>query len=126
MKKRALFVTLPLLAASILLVIGGGAYALAQAPTPAPVPTPVLKVGMSIGERYHDIHVNRLQLKCERCHTVAEETYNDPLAQAFNPADRRACLSCHAEGSALPFYGEGWAKAKVEAPGLLLPKTGRR
>lgn len=84
------------------------------APTATPVPpTPALPVGLKSGERYHDVHVNRLQLKCDFCHVEKAETYHDPLAQVFNLADRRACLSCHKEGGVQPFYGEEWSKAKV-------------
>ena len=82
-------------------------------PAPTPAPKPVLPVGLKIGERFHDIHTNDLKLKCETCHAKAVETYNDPLSQVSNLADRRACLSCHKEGSAKPFYGEEWSQAKV-------------
>ena len=82
-------------------------------PAPTPAPKPVLPVGLKIGERFHDIHTNDLKLKCETCHAKAVDTYNDPLAQVSNLADRRACLSCHKEGGAKPFYGEEWSKAKV-------------
>ena len=75
---------------------------------------PPLVIGMGISERYHDIHTNKLQLKCEFCHTNMTETYYDPLAQVSNLADRRACLSCHKDGAAQPFYGEAWSKAKVQ------------
>ena len=94
----------------------GGAVACKEAATPTPAPTPAklaLPVGMKIGERFHDIHTNKLQLKCDFCHGKAVETYHDPLAQVSNLADKRACLSCHKEGGAQPFYGEEWEKAKV-------------
>ncbi len=80
---------------------------------PVPAPTPVLTVGLKPGERFHDIHTSRLRLKCDFCHVRKVETYYDPLAQVFNLADRRACLSCHKEGGVQPFYGEEWSKAKV-------------
>ena len=79
---------------------------------PAALVTPPA-IGMQIGERYHEIHTTKLQLKCDFCHTNMTETYYDPLAQVFNLADRRACLSCHKEGAAQPFYGEDWSEAKV-------------
>lgn len=82
-------------------------------PKPAPTPTPVPPLGMKIGERFHDVHTGKLQLKCDFCHAKAVETYRDPLAQVSNPTDKRACLSCHKEGRAQPFYGEEWDKAKV-------------
>ncbi len=82
-------------------------------PPPAPTPKPILPVGLKIGERFHDIHTNDLKLKCETCHAKAVETYNDPLSQVSNLADQRACLSCHKEGSAKPFYGDEWSQAKV-------------
>ena len=89
----------------------------AQEPTaptePIPAPTSVA-IGMNVGERYHDIHANKLALKCDFCHTSTTETYYDPLAQVSNLADKRACLSCHKEGGAQPFYGEDWAKANVK------------
>ncbi|MBI4595099.1 MAG: hypothetical protein HY730_01830 [Candidatus Tectomicrobia bacterium] len=72
-----------------------------------------LPVGMEMGKRFHDIHTVKIQLKCETCHTGTVQSYNDPLAQTSNPADRRACLGCHKEVGAQPFYGEDWAKAKV-------------
>ena len=75
---------------------------------------PPLVIGMEIGERYHEIHTSKLQLKCDFCHTNMTETYYDPLAQVSNLADKRACLSCHKEGSAQPFYGEAWGQAKVK------------
>ena len=84
----------------------------APSPTTAPAGTPAV-IGMKFGERYHDIHTNKLQLKCESCHVKMTETYYDPLAQVSNPADKRACLSCHKEGSVQPFYGEDWDQAKV-------------
>lgn len=83
-------------------------------PTPPPTATPVPAIGMGIGQRYHDIHVNRLDLQCAFCHTQATPTYYDPLAQVFNLADRRACLSCHKEETLQPFYGEEWQKASVK------------
>ncbi len=70
-------------------------------------------MGMKIGERYHDIHLNRLGLQCAVCHSPKGDTYRDPLAQTYNPVDKRACLSCHKEGSVQPFYGEEWEKAGV-------------
>ncbi|MDO8637780.1 MAG: cytochrome c3 family protein, partial [Dehalococcoidia bacterium] len=85
----------------------------ATTPRPAPTPKPILPVGLKIGERFHDIHTNDLKLKCETCHAKAVETYNDPLSQVSNLVDSRACLSCHKEGSAKPFYGDEWSKAKV-------------
>lgn len=89
----------------VLTLMLGAAVACERKPTP---------VGMKIGERFHDIHTNKLQLKCEACHTKGSATYNDPLAQVVNLADNRACLSCHTEGGSQPFYGEEWNKAKVE------------
>lgn len=104
----------------LILLIATAVVATAACAAPTPTPTPPPKatpapppIGMLIGERYHDIHINKLQVKCETCHTKAVETYNDPLAQASNLADRRACLSCHKEDTAQPFYGEAWSKAKV-------------
>lgn len=83
--------------------------------TTAPAaPAAPLAIGMKFGERYHEIHTTKLQLKCEFCHTSMTETYYDPLAQVSNLADRRACLSCHKEGAAQPFYGEAWSQAKVK------------
>ena len=80
-----------------------------------PPPTPSsAAISMKFGERYHEIHTNKLQLKCDFCHTNSTETYYDPLAQVSNLADRRACLSCHKEGVAQPFYGEAWSQAKVK------------
>ena len=70
-------------------------------------------VGMQVGERFHNIHAGQLQLQCSFCHAEQAEGYLDPLAQVFNQADRRACLSCHKEGGAQPFYGESWDKASV-------------
>lgn len=69
---------------------------------------------MGIAERFHDVHINKLQLTCDRCHAKSVETYRDPLAQVANLADRRACLGCHKEGSPQPFYGDDWTKSKVE------------
>lgn len=140
-KRSHLFIGLLVMAMGIMiaLAVGCGATPVAVSPTAAPVPptptpvpptpkpptatpvpptatlapTPELTVGLKSGERYHDIHVNRLQLKCEFCHVKQVETYQDPLAQVFNLADRRACLSCHQEGGVQPFYGEEWSKAKV-------------
>ena len=89
-------------------------------PTPAPTatptrtPTPIPPIGMQPGQRYHDIHVNRLALQCTVCHAKTTPTYQDPLAQVFNMADRRACLACHKEGTTQPFYGEEWQKASVK------------
>lgn len=83
-------------------------------PTPTPTPTPTqAAIGMKIGERFHEIHTKKLELKCEFCHVKATETYYDPLAQVSNLADRRACLSCHKEGAVQPFYGGNWTEAKV-------------
>jgi len=70
-------------------------------------------VGMRLGERFHTIHTTQLQLQCAFCHVQQVEAYQDPLAQVFNQFDRRACLSCHKEGSVQPFYGESWNKASV-------------
>lgn len=81
--------------------------------TPAPTPATVLTIGLKPGERFHDIHTSRLQIKCDFCHVKQVETYYDPLAQVFNLADRRACLSCHKEGGVQPFYGEKWSEAKT-------------
>lgn len=135
-------VIIAFLVAMILLIAGAVACERAPKPTPAPTPAPtplatptaapttaataprptttpastakpVLPVGLKIGERFHDIHTNDLKLKCETCHAKAVETYNDPLSQVSNLADQRACLSCHKEGSAKPFYGDEWSKAKV-------------
>ncbi len=78
-----------------------------------PTPTPMPNFGMRLDQRFHDIHVNRLQLRCDFCHVGTVETYYDPLAQVFNLADRRACLSCHKEGGVRPFYGEEWDEAQV-------------
>lgn len=91
---------------------------LTPVPTPVPIPTTApaetpVAIGMKFGERYHDIHTNKLELKCEFCHVKMAETYYDPLVQVSNPVDKRACLSCHKEGSAQPFYGENWDQAKV-------------
>lgn len=105
----------------VTLILGGAiACPRARAPTPTPkpplptpAPTPPPAVGMKVGERFHDVHTNKLQLKCDFCHVKATPTYNDPLAQVSNPADNRVCLSCHKEGGAQPFYGEEWNKAKV-------------
>lgn len=82
-------------------------------PQPEPTPTPVA-IGMKPGERYHDIHTDKLKLKCELCHSKVIGTYYDPLAQISNAADKRACLSCHKEGTVQPFYGESWDKAKLK------------
>ncbi len=70
-------------------------------------------VGMKLGERFHNIHSTQLQLQCGFCHVQRVEAYQDPLAQVFNQFDTRACLSCHKEGGAQPFYGESWDKASV-------------
>ena len=84
------------------------------ATTPVPTATPApLPLGLKIGERFHDVHATKLQLKCDFCHSETTDTYNDPLAQVSNQADRRACLSCHKEGGAQPFYGEEWIKANT-------------
>ncbi|MDO8751331.1 MAG: cytochrome c3 family protein [Dehalococcoidia bacterium] len=82
--------------------------------TPTRTPTPIPPIGMGIGQRYHDIHVNRLALQCTVCHVKTTPTYQDPLAQVFNLADRRACLACHKEGTTQPFFGEDWQKASVK------------
>lgn len=82
-------------------------------PTPVQAPAPGAAVGMKVGERFHDIHTNRLQVKCETCHVSGSTTYSDPLSQVSNPVDKAACLSCHKEGGKQPFYGEEWNKAKV-------------
>lgn len=81
--------------------------------TPTPTTPVVLPVGLQFGQRFHEIHGNKLQLKCDFCHTLAKGAYSDPLAQVSNQADRRACLSCHKEGSAQPFFGDEWSKAKT-------------
>ena len=77
-------------------------------------------LGMAPGGRYHDIHVNRLALECTKCHVSGAapagmgdvKDYQDPLAQTFNPADRRSCLLCHQSGPK-EFYGEGWENVAV-------------
>ncbi|MBF8267744.1 MAG: hypothetical protein HW388_1252 [Dehalococcoidia bacterium] len=112
---------------AILLAVGAVALASAcgaPAATPTPPPTatsvptptatPVPAIGMAFDQRYHDIHVNRLDLQCTFCHTQATPAYYDPLAQVFNLADRRACLSCHKEETIQPFYGEEWQTASVK------------
>ena len=89
----------------------------AQPPATPEVPqatAPPPAIGMQSGERYHEIHTTKLQLKCDFCHTNATENYYDPLAQVSNLADRRACLSCHKEGAVQPFYGENWTEAKIK------------
>ncbi len=81
-------------------------------PTATPTPGPTSVFGMQLGQRFHTIHFNQLQLMCSFCHVSTVETYADPLAQVFNLADRRACLSCHKEGAVRPFYGEEWDQAQ--------------
>ncbi|MBM2832302.1 MAG: Cytochrome c7 and related cytochrome c [Dehalococcoidia bacterium] len=114
MSRRGQFISISLMAASILLAVGLSACEQAKPPTP---PTTALPVGMKVDERFHDIHAKKLQLKCETCHATQGQTYSDPLAQTVNPVDKRACLSCHREGSSQPFYGETWDKAKVQGQG---------
>ena len=82
-------------------------------PKPSPTPTPLPPIGMKLGERYHAIHTTQLALGCAVCHSASVAAYSDPLAPVSNLADRRACLGCHKEGSALPLFGEDWARAKV-------------
>ena len=83
--------------------------------TPAPTATPTLPpIGMAFDQRYHTVHVTKLGLQCTVCHAKTTPTYQDPLAQVFNLADRRACLACHKEGTTQPFYGEEWQKASVK------------
>lgn len=69
---------------------------------------------MGLRERFHTIHTRTLNLDCSFCHGQARLTYNDPLAQVFEPVDKRACLSCHKEGGAQPFFGDDWQKAGVK------------
>jgi len=87
------------------------------APTATASPTPTQTVrpalGISFGERFHDTHTSKLQLKCDFCHSKSVDTFSDPLAQTFNAVDKRACLSCHKEGGVQPFYGEDWTKANT-------------
>ncbi len=110
-KKRHL-ILVGLLVVAIFLIGGVIAYEplfmLEAAQTPSP------PIGMKLGERFHNIHTKTLKLKCDYCHSKEVETYNDPLAQVFRLTDKRACLSCHKEGSAQPFFGEDWQKAKVK------------
>lgn len=82
-------------------------------PASSTAAAPAAPVGMKLGERYHAVHVDGLKLKCDTCHVRAVDEYYDPMAQVFNLVDKRACLSCHSEGSSQPFYGEDWRKAKV-------------
>ena len=74
---------------------------------------PAPQVGMKQGERYHAVHVDGLQLRCDSCHSSAAQDYYDPMAQVSNPVDKKGCLSCHGPGSSQPFYGGDWQKAKV-------------
>lgn len=120
MRKKGRFIAVGLvLTAIVATVIVTACQPAPEANPPAPTEVPQVTapppaIGMGIGERYHDIHVNELKLKCEFCHVKAPSTYDDPLAQVSNLADRRACLSCHKEEGAQPFYGEAWSKAKVK------------
>lgn len=103
---------LAVLAALVTLVIAsflvaGQAAGVVTRAAPAP------EVGMAVGQRYHAVHVDSLQLRCETCHSNAASDYQDPMAQVSNPVDKKACLSCHGPGSAQPFYGDEWQKAKV-------------
>lgn len=110
--KRGHLILVGFLVAAILLIGGIIAYGPAFMLEAAPISSP--PIGMKLGERFHDIHTKKLKLKCDFCHVENGGTYNDPLAQVFNLADKRACLSCHKEGSAQPFFGEDWQKAKVK------------
>ena len=89
-------------------------------PVPATLPeqksevTKTAPIGMKLGERFHEVHTTKLNLKCETCHVKQAETYYDPMSQVSNPVDNRACLSCHAESSVQPFYGANWGKASVK------------
>ncbi|MFH1141927.1 MAG: cytochrome c3 family protein [Chloroflexota bacterium] len=69
-------------------------------------------LGMQMGERFHAIHVDRLALKCDSCHSATAASYADPLAQVSNPADKMACLACHQQGGVRPFFGEQWQQAR--------------
>lgn len=117
MRSRERAIALGLALIAMVAVVAISACAQAPTPTPAPTatpkPTPPPPLGMAIGQRFHDIHTTKLQVKCETCHPQAVGTYYDPLAQVSNLADRRACLSCHKEEAVQPFYGEAWGKAKV-------------
>lgn len=115
----------PLLALALLVTLGVVALMVGCAgeptptptaiPTPAPTATPTSPpIGMAFDQRYHSIHVTKLGLECTVCHVQATPAYQDPLAQVFNLADRRACLGCHKEGTIQPFYGEDWGKASVK------------
>ena len=84
------------------------------APPVRPDVSKALPAGLLPGERYHDLHTSKLNLKCETCHVKQVETYYDPMAQVSNPVDNRACLSCHAESSVQPLYGANWGKASVK------------
>ncbi|MEK7777713.1 MAG: cytochrome c3 family protein [Chloroflexota bacterium] len=122
-KARCVGLWLPLTFVGILLFLLT-VFASCTGPAPTPTATPtatptrtttaILPIGMQPGQRYHDIHVNRLALQCTVCHAKTTPTYQDPLAQVFNLADRRACLACHKEGTTQPFYGEEWQKASVK------------
>jgi hypothetical protein len=111
MNRRGRFISMSLVAAGIMLAVGLSACGQTQPPKP---PTTVLPVGMKADERFHEVHTKKLQLKCETCHATQGQTYSDPLAQSVMAVDKRACLSCHKEGSPQPFYGETWDKAKIE------------
>lgn len=81
----------------------------ASSPEVGPASTPVL--GMALGGRFHTIHTGKLGLQCAACHVQEVEGYQDPLAQVFNLADKKACLTCH--GGARIFYGEDWQRSSV-------------
>lgn len=85
--------------------------------TPQPPRTEAAKtlpVGMKLGERFHDVHTSKLNLKCAVCHSQQTDTYFDPMAQVTSAADKRACLSCHKESGVQSFYGQDWDKASVK------------
>lgn len=114
-RKRAIIVT-PLYAVVFLMFFTNMAAVSPPSATPATVPpvSPVSKLpSMAVEGTFHEIHTQKLQLKCTQCHTQKVETYYDPLAQVSNLADRRACLSCHKEGTLKEWYGTNWQSSAV-------------
>ncbi len=62
------------------------------------------KSGMELGERYHNIHADTLDLKCSTCHIsgynpdyIYQRKYKVPVRDAPGVVDRGVCLGCHSQ-----------------------------
>ncbi|MGA7181272.1 MAG: hypothetical protein WBX11_17025 [Thiobacillaceae bacterium] len=113
-----------LLLVGLLAALAGGAWAGDKSMTLGKTAEAIRKGEVNVGKeyslgdegRYHKIHVDKLGIKCNGCHTA--EAYPDNylfLRKAEFPemvdggrvkaVERAKCIGCHSEGNvATPFY----------------------